>query len=71
MAYTKVLHVHHGGRVVPSSCGVEFVDMTSKVLFFPHSPSLCEVVKKVEMALGCSGVGVSLQGRYDAGGSRS
>ena len=71
MAYTKVLHVHHEGHVVPSSSCVEFVDMTTKVLFFPHSPSLCEVVAKVEMALGWSGVGVSLEGRYDAGGSRS
>ena len=52
MAYTKVVHVHHGGRVVPSSCGVEFVDMTSKVLFFPHGPSLCEVVGKVRTTLG-------------------
>ena len=71
MAYTKVVHVHHGGRVVPSSCGVEFVDMASKVLLFPHGPSLYEVVAKVETALGWSGFGVRLEGRYDAGGSRS
>ena len=54
-----------------SSCGVEFVDMTSKVLFFPHSPTLRELVVKIETALGWLGTAVGLQGRYDAGGCRS
>ena len=71
MAYTKIVHVHHGGRVVPSSCGVEFVEMTSKVFFFPHSPTLRELVVKIETALGWLGTVVGLQGRYDAGGCRS
>ena len=57
MAYSKVLHVHHGGRVVSSSCGVEFVEMTSNVVFFPHSPSLSEVVVKVKEVLGWSDIG--------------
>ena len=71
MAYTKIVHVHHGGRVVSSSCGVEFVEMTSKVLFFPHSPTLRELVVKIETVLGWLGTDVGLQGRYDAGGCRS
>jgi hypothetical protein len=52
MVYTKVLHVHHGGSVVSSGCGVEFIDMTSQVLFFPRSPSFSEVALKVKAALG-------------------
>ena len=52
-----------------SSCGVEFVEMTSNVVFFPHSPSLSEVVVKVKAVLGWSEI--VLEGRYDAGGSRS
>ena len=56
-----------------SSCGVEFVEMTSNVVFFPHSPSLSEVVVKVKEVLGWSDIGddIVLEGRYDAGGSRS
>ena len=54
-----------------SSCGVEFEEMTSKVLFFPHSPTLRELVVKIETALGWLGIGVGLEGRYDAGGCRS
>ena len=56
-----------------SSSGVEFVDMTCEVVFFPQSPSLCEVVVKVQEVLGWSepSVALRLQGRYDAGGSRS
>ena len=71
MAYTKIVHVHHGSLVVSSSCGVEFVKMTSTVLFFPHSPTLGELVVKLSMVLGWSGIGVGLEGRYYAGGSRS
>ena len=73
MAYSKVLHVHHGGRVVSSSSGVEFADMTEQVIFFPHSPSLSEVVVKVKAMLGWTDIGdeVVLEGRYDAGGCRA
>ena len=73
MAYLKVLRVHHGGRVVSSSSGVEFVDMTEQVVFFPHSPNLSEVVVTVKAKLGWTGIGdeVVLEGRYDVGGSRS
>ena len=41
------LSVHHRGHVVSSSCGVEFMDMTSQVVFFPHTPSLSKFVLKV------------------------
>jgi hypothetical protein len=73
MAYSKVLHVHHGGSVVSSDCGIEFVDMTSQVLFFPCSPSFSEVALKVKAAFGWNDIGdeIVLEGRYDAGGSRS
>ena len=73
MAYLKVLRVHHSGRVVSSSSGVEFVDMIEQVVFFPHSPSLSEVVATVKAKLGWTGIGdeVVLEGRYDAGGCRS
>ena len=57
-----------------SSSGVEFVDMTSQVVFFPHSPSFNEVALKLRELLGWNDIGddVSLEGRYDAGcGSRS
>ena len=52
MAYSKILHVHHGGHVTSSSSGVEFVDMTSQVVFFPHSPSFNEVALKLREVLG-------------------
>ena len=52
MAYSKILHVHHEGRVTSSSSGVEFVDMTSQVVFFPHSPSFNEVALKLREVLG-------------------
>ena len=52
MAYSKIIHVHHGGRVTSLSSGVEFVDMTSQVVFFPHSPSFNEVVAKLREVLG-------------------
>jgi hypothetical protein len=73
VAYSKVLHVHHGGRVESSSCGVEFEDMTCEVLFFPWSPSPSEVAAQVKATLGWTNIGdgVSFQGRYDASGSRS
>jgi hypothetical protein len=73
MAYAKVLHVHNGGSVVSLGCGVEFVDMTSKVLFFPLSPSFSEVALKIKVALGWNDIGdeIVLEGRYDASGSSS
>jgi hypothetical protein len=69
MAYSKIIHVHHGGRVTSLSSGVEFVDMTSQVVFFPHSPSFNEVVAKLREVLGWTNIGddVLLEGRYDAG----
>jgi hypothetical protein len=71
MSYSKVLHVHDGRR---TGYGVEFVDdMTSQVLFFPHSPSFSEVALKIKAVLGWNDIGdeIVLKGRYDTDGSRS